>query len=116
MTLLMLRGIRRLWRQNRSAVLPYLALIGIFPLTYYITHPLMDYSQPIAPAIVVMAVAGALPLSYGGFGAREITALIAFPLVGLPAEAGLAASALYGIVAIVLGLAAAPSFSLRYQP
>jgi uncharacterized membrane protein YbhN (UPF0104 family) len=61
-------------------------------------------------------VAGALPLSYGGFGAREITALIAFPLVGLPAEAGLAASALYGIVAIVLGLAAAPSFSLRYQP
>ena len=62
MTLLMLRGIRRLWRQNRPAVLPYLALLGIFPLTYYITHPLMDYSQPIAPAIVVMAVAGALPL------------------------------------------------------
>jgi hypothetical protein len=58
-------------------------------------------------------VAGALPLSYGGFGAREITALIAFPLVGLPAEAGLAASALYGIVAIVLGLAAAPSFTFR---
>jgi hypothetical protein len=64
MTLLMLRGIRRLWRQNRSAVLPYLALIGIFPLTYYITHPLMDYSLPIAPAIVVMAVAGALPLRH----------------------------------------------------
>jgi 4-amino-4-deoxy-L-arabinose transferase-like glycosyltransferase len=62
MTLLMLRGILRLWRQNRNAVLPYLALIGIFPLTYYITHPLMDYRQPIAPAIVVMAVAGALPL------------------------------------------------------
>ena len=62
MTLLMLRGIRRLWRQNRPAVLPYLAFVGIFPLTYYITHPLMDYSQPIAPAIVVMAVAGALPL------------------------------------------------------
>jgi 4-amino-4-deoxy-L-arabinose transferase-like glycosyltransferase len=60
--LMMLRGLRRLWRQNRASMLPYLALIGVFPLTYYITHPLMDYSQPIAPAIVVMAVAGVLPL------------------------------------------------------
>jgi|GEM_PF-267457 len=57
-------------------------------------------------------VAGALPISYGGFGAREITALVAFPLVGLPAEMGLSASALYGIVAIILGLLAAPSFAL----
>jgi 4-amino-4-deoxy-L-arabinose transferase-like glycosyltransferase len=60
-TLLMLRGIGRFWRQNRSAVLPYLALICVFPLTYYITHPLMDYRQPIEPAIIVLAVAGALP-------------------------------------------------------
>ncbi|SPE24778.1 conserved membrane hypothetical protein [Burkholderiales bacterium] len=57
-------------------------------------------------------VAGALPLSYGGFGARELVALAAFPLVGLPADLGLAASALYGIVGIILGLAAAPSFAL----
>ena len=61
MTLLMLRGVRRLWRLNRAAALPYLVLIGVFPLTYYITHPLMDYRQPIAPAIVVLAIAGALP-------------------------------------------------------
>jgi len=57
-------------------------------------------------------VAGALPLSYGGFGARELTALVAFPLVGLPADLGLAASALYGIVGIILGLAAAPSLAV----
>jgi 4-amino-4-deoxy-L-arabinose transferase-like glycosyltransferase len=60
-TLLMLRGIRRFWRQSRTAVLPYLVLIAIFPLTYYITHPLMDYRQPIEPAVIVLAVAGALP-------------------------------------------------------
>ncbi len=57
-------------------------------------------------------VAGALPVSYGGFGARELAALAVFPLVGLPADLGLAASVLYGVVAIVLGLAAAPSFAL----
>ncbi len=60
-TLLMLRGIRRFWRFNRAALLPYLVLICFFPITYYITHPLMDYRQPIEPAIIVLAVAGAVP-------------------------------------------------------
>ncbi len=59
-TLLMLRGIRRFWRFNRAAIWPYLILIGIFPITYYITKPLMDYRQPIEPAIIVLAVAGAI--------------------------------------------------------
>jgi hypothetical protein len=36
-------------------------LIGAFPLTYYITKPIMDYRQAIEPAIVVLAVAGAFP-------------------------------------------------------
>jgi len=70
-----------------------------------------DYWQVQAIAAPVF-VAGSLPLSYGGFGARELAALAAFPLVGLPADLGLAASVLYGVVAVVLGLAAAPSFAL----
>jgi 4-amino-4-deoxy-L-arabinose transferase-like glycosyltransferase len=61
MTFFMLRGIRRFWRFNRTAVLPYLVLIAVFPITYYITHPLMDYRQPIEPAIIVLAIAGAIP-------------------------------------------------------
>ncbi|MGA9673569.1 MAG: hypothetical protein WBQ94_30540, partial [Terracidiphilus sp.] len=61
-TLLMLLGIRRLWRLNHAATLPYLVLIAIFPVTYYVTHPLMDYRQPIEPAIIVLVVSGALSL------------------------------------------------------
>jgi 4-amino-4-deoxy-L-arabinose transferase-like glycosyltransferase len=61
-TLFMLLGIRRLWRTNRTAVMPYLLLIGSFPITYYLTHPMMDYRQPIEPAVIVLAVAGALAL------------------------------------------------------
>jgi hypothetical protein len=60
-TLLMLRGIRRFWRWNRAVLLPYLVLVCVFPLTYYITHPLMDYRQPIEPAIIVLVIAGVLP-------------------------------------------------------
>lgn len=62
MTFLMILGIRRMWRQNRSATLPYLALICFFPITYYVTHPLMDYRQPIEPAIAALAVSGAFAL------------------------------------------------------
>ena len=61
-TFFMLRGARRLWRLERTAVLPYLSLLCIFPITYYLTHPLMDYRQPIEPAIIVLAIAGAIPL------------------------------------------------------
>jgi 4-amino-4-deoxy-L-arabinose transferase-like glycosyltransferase len=61
-TLFMLLGIRSLWRTNRTAVLPYLLLIGVFPITYYLTHPMMDYRQPLEPAVVVLGVAGALSL------------------------------------------------------
>ena len=42
--------------------MPYLLLIGVFPITYYLTHPMMDYRQPLEPAVVVLGVAGALSL------------------------------------------------------
>ncbi len=59
-TLFMLLGIWSLWRANRTAAMPYLLLIGSFPITYYLTHPMMDYRQPLEPAVIVFAVAGAL--------------------------------------------------------
>jgi hypothetical protein len=60
-TLLMLRGLRRFWLQNRAALWPYLVLIGIFPITYYLTKPIMDYRQAIEPAVIVLVVSGMLP-------------------------------------------------------
>lgn len=60
-TFLMLVGVRRLWRGKRVEMLPYLVLLLVFPISYYITYPLMDYRQPIEPAIVILAVCGALP-------------------------------------------------------
>ena len=59
---LMIVGIKSLWSRNKDACLPYLAMICVFPLTYYVTHPLMDYRQPISPAIIVLATAGILSI------------------------------------------------------
>jgi hypothetical protein len=61
MTLLMVRGAIRLYRGNRAVALPYLIVLCFFPLTYYITNPLMDYRQVVEPEVVVLAVAGAFP-------------------------------------------------------
>ena len=63
-TLFMLIGIRSLWRVNRTGLVPYLLLIGAFPITYYLTHPMMDYRQPIEPAVVVLVTAGAMSLRF----------------------------------------------------
>jgi 4-amino-4-deoxy-L-arabinose transferase-like glycosyltransferase len=73
-TLFMLLGIRAMWRKNRESVLPYLLLIAAFPITYYLTHPMMDYRQPIEPAVIVLAVAGALSLKRAA--AREPAAAV----------------------------------------
>jgi len=58
LTLLLLIGARDWWRRDRDAALPYLLSIALFPIAYYISHPLMDYRQPIEPEIVILVVAG----------------------------------------------------------
>jgi 4-amino-4-deoxy-L-arabinose transferase-like glycosyltransferase len=57
-TLLMLRGLRHLWQRDPGAALPYLILLAVFPLTYYLTHSSMDYRQPIEPEIIVLVAIG----------------------------------------------------------
>jgi len=61
LTLFMLMGLVRFLRGNRSAALPYAIFVAIFPLIYYVTHPLMDYRQPIEPEILVLIVFALFP-------------------------------------------------------
>lgn len=58
LTVLMVLGLRRAWRERNHAAIPYLLMIVSFPLVYYITHPSMDYRQPIDPQIIIVAVYG----------------------------------------------------------
>jgi 4-amino-4-deoxy-L-arabinose transferase-like glycosyltransferase len=60
----MVKGIVRWRRSDRSALLPYLMALAVFPLPYYVTHSSMDYRQPIEPIIVIL-------VSIGLFGAGK---------------------------------------------
>jgi 4-amino-4-deoxy-L-arabinose transferase-like glycosyltransferase len=58
LTVLMILGLRRAWRERNHAAIPYVLMILSFPLIYYVTHPSMDYRQPIDPQIIILAVYG----------------------------------------------------------
>lgn len=63
-TLLMLRGIWRWWKEDRDHSIPYLILLIVFPIPYYLTHSSMDYRQPIESQIIIL-------VSIGFFGAQR---------------------------------------------
>jgi hypothetical protein len=61
-TVLMLLGGWSFWRRDQVGVLPYLLLIALFPITYYVTHATPDYREPIEPEVVVLVVIGLVSL------------------------------------------------------
>jgi 4-amino-4-deoxy-L-arabinose transferase-like glycosyltransferase len=58
LTLLSLFGMFSWWRRDPTSAFAYILPLVIFPLAYYVSHPLMDYRQPIEPEIVVLVVVG----------------------------------------------------------
>jgi 4-amino-4-deoxy-L-arabinose transferase and related glycosyltransferases of PMT family len=62
LAIFMLLGARRLWREDKTAALPYLLLMALFPVAYFFTHASPDYRQPIEPEIIALVSAGILAL------------------------------------------------------
>lgn len=62
LAIFMLLGARRLWREDKTAALPYLILMALFPVAYFFTHASPDYRQPIEPEIIALVSAGILAL------------------------------------------------------
>ena len=65
-TLFMLRGIRRWWKEDRTQASLFLSMLLVFPFPYYLTHSSMDYRQPIEPQILIL-------VTIGLFGIRDWT-------------------------------------------
>ena len=72
-TFLMLRGIWRWWKVDRDHAVPYLILLIVFPLPYYLTHSSMDYRQPIEPEIAILVTIGFLGIrDWSGAGNPDV--------------------------------------------
>jgi hypothetical protein len=49
------------WRRNvRGTLLPFVLLVVLFPIPYYLTHTSMDYRQPMEPELAILITAGML--------------------------------------------------------
>jgi 4-amino-4-deoxy-L-arabinose transferase-like glycosyltransferase len=62
LSVFLLIGAFRVWKIDRDAAIRYLAIIAIFPVTYYVTHVIPDYRQPIEPEVVVLVALGILSI------------------------------------------------------
>lgn len=72
----------------------------------------LPYPVMLAAAAPIF-IMGALPLGWGGFGARELSAVVVLGALAVTADQATAAALLYGISAVVQGVLAAPLFLLR---
>jgi uncharacterized membrane protein YbhN (UPF0104 family) len=69
----------------------------------------LGYPAMLAAAAPIF-IMGAVPLGWGGFGAREAAAVIVLGALGVAPEQATATGLLYGVSAVLQGIAAAPLF------
>ena len=78
--------------------------IGSLALGVSLSYPVMLAA---AAPIFVMA---ALPIGVAGFGTRELAAVVVLGFAGVPGDQATATALLYGLSAVLQGIAAAPLF------
>jgi uncharacterized membrane protein YbhN (UPF0104 family) len=72
----------------------------------------LSYPLMLAAAAPIF-IMGAVPLGWAGFGARELSAVVVLGLLGVPADLATACALLYGLAAVVQGMASAPLFLFK---
>jgi glycosyltransferase 2 family protein len=75
----------------------------------------LSYPVMLAAAAPIF-IMGAMPLGWGGFGARELSAVVVLGALGATPEQATVTGLLYGISAVLQGVLAAPLFVLQEQP
>jgi uncharacterized membrane protein YbhN (UPF0104 family) len=74
----------------------------------------LDLTYPVMfAAAAPIFIMGAMPLGWGGFGARELSAVVVLGVLDVMADQATATALLYGISAVLQGVLAAPLFLVR---
>lgn len=72
----------------------------------------LTYAVMFAAAAPIF-IMGAMPVGWGGFGARELSAVVVLGVLDVLADQATATALLYGISAVIQGVVAAPLFLVR---
>jgi hypothetical protein len=93
-----------------------LATMGSYVIAAHVLSPQIPILDLAAASAVVM-LAASLPISLAGWGVRELSAVLALGVVGMPSEAALAVAILIGVVSLLtLGAFAIPSIWTASSP
>lgn len=107
-------GLRLMLRLGPSTVWTILGLacgLGAYLVLFYALDP-SSISLKLIAALTIVMLATSLPISFAGFGLRELSAAATLTFVGIDPATAVAASVLIGIVYIIIaglfGVAALP--------
>ena len=99
--------LRSIWLSVLVQVFSAMALwFGGFAAGVQLSYPVMLAAA--APIFIM----GAMPLGWGGFGARELSAVVVLGALGVAPEQATVTGLLYGISTVLQGVVAAPLFVL----
>ena len=91
----------RLLRSSVISLTIQLTTLAAYVVAGHALAPHIDYSSLAAAATVIM-FAASLPISLGGWGLREMSAVVALQAVGLPSASALLLALLIGVLSIAV--------------
>lgn len=101
------RNIYLLFRVGLIVALGMVLMMMCFALMFSVALPKAGYLEIVSVAFIVSFLAS-LPVSFGGWGLREVSSMFFVAYLGGAAEAGLAASLLIGLISMVVVLMCYP--------
>ena len=100
------RGLERFWPAVLLTVLAHLFMLGGY-VSALLAVGLESPTLEIAGALVIVMFVAGLPISLGGWGVRELTAVAALGAVGIDSPMALAAALIVGLFSLGMNLAIA---------
>ena len=100
------RGVERFWPVALLTILAHCFMLGGYIAALWalgIESPTLE----VAGALVIVMFAAALPISLGGWGIRELSAVVVLGAVGVEPPAALAAALVVGVLSLGVNLAIA---------
>lgn len=101
------RNIFLLFRVGLIVALGMVLMMMCFALMFSVALPKADYLEIVSVAFIVSFLAS-LPVSFGGWGLREVSSMFFVAYLGGAAEAGLAASLFIGLISMAVVLMCYP--------
>ena len=93
-----------LWPSGIITIASHLCMLGAYFFSLR-SLGIDEFTLPTAAALIIVMFTSSLPISLGGWGIRELSAMSALGIVGIESSTALSAAILIGILSLIIMLA-----------